>query len=115
MNQKVQLFIENQEVDIFQDSSINIVSSIKDYRQPDKLFTDYSQNFNLPATTRNNKIFKHYYDYDIGDGGFDARKSKEARIEINDRPFKEGYIVLESVDLKYMEITKLTIVKILIP
>ena len=101
MNQKVQLFIENQEVDIFQDSSINIVSSIKDYRQPDKLFTDYSQNFNLPATTRNNKIFKHYYDYDIGDGGFDARKSKEARIEINDRPFKEGYIVLESVDLKY--------------
>ena len=101
MNQKVQLFIENQEVDIFQDNSINIVSSIKDYRQPDKLFTDYSQNFNLPATTRNNKIFKHYYDYDIGDGGFDARKSKEARIEINDRPFKEGYIVLESVDLKY--------------
>ena len=101
MNQKVQLFIENQEVDIFQDSSINIVSSIKDYRQPDKLFTDYSQNFNLPATTINNKIFKHYYDYDIGDGGFDARKSKEARIEINDRPFKEGYIVLESVDLKY--------------
>lgn len=101
MNQKVQLFIENQEVDIFQDNSINIVSSIKDYREPDKLFTDYSQNFNLPATTRNNKIFKHYYDYDIGDGGFDARKSKEARIEINDRPFKEGYIVLESVDLKY--------------
>jgi len=101
MNQKVQLFIENQEVDIFQDNSINIVSSIKDYREPDKLFTDYSQNFNLPATTRNNKIFKHYYDYDIVDGGFDARKSKEARIEINDRPFREGYIVLESVDLKY--------------
>ena len=36
MNQKVQLFIENQEVDIFQDNSINIVSSIKDYREPDK-------------------------------------------------------------------------------
>ena len=101
MNQKVQLFIENQEVDIFQDNSINIVSSIKDYRSPDKIFTEYSQNFNLPATTRNNKIFKHYYNYDIGDGGFDARKSKDARIEINDRPFKEGYIILESVDLKY--------------
>lgn len=101
MNQKVQLYIENQLVDTFDSSSINIVSSIKDFREPGKLFTDYSQNFNLPATNTNNKIFKHYYDYDVIEGGFDARKSKEARIEINDIPFKEGYITLNSVDLKY--------------
>ena len=101
MNQKVQLYIENQLVDTFDSSPINIVSSIKDFREPGKLFTDYSQNFNLPATNKNNKIFKHYYDYDVTEGGFDARKSKEARIEINDRPFREGYITLDSVDLKY--------------
>ena len=101
MNQKVQLYIENQLVDTFDSSPIKIVSSIKDFREPGKLFTDYSQNFNLPATNTNNKIFKHYYDYDIIEGGFDARKSKEARIEINDRPFREGYITLDSVDLKY--------------
>ena len=101
MNQKVQLYIENQLVDTFDSSSINIVASIKDFREPGKLFTDYSQNFNLPATNTNNKVFKHYYDYDVVEGGFDARKSKEARIEINDRPFREGYITLDSVDLKY--------------
>ena len=61
MNQKVQLYIENEQVDVFQDSSINIVSSIKDFRSPDKLFTDYSKNFTLPATPRNNKLFKHYF------------------------------------------------------
>jgi hypothetical protein len=101
MSQKIQLYIENEKVDVFQDGSINIVSSIKDFRSPDKLFTDYSRNFTLPATSTNNKVFKHYYNYDILDGGFDARSSKEARIEINDRPYKDGYITLESVDLKY--------------
>ena len=72
MNQKIQLYIENVQVDVFQDGSINIVSSIKDFRSPDKLFTDFSRNFTLPATARNNKVFKHYYNYDILDGGFDA-------------------------------------------
>ena len=100
MNQKIQLYIENEQVDVFQDGSINIVSSIKDFRSPDKLFTDFSKNFTLPATSRNNKIFKHYYNYDITDGGFDARQTKTARIEINDRPYKEGYINLDSVELK---------------
>ena len=54
-------------------------------RDPSKIFTDFSKNFNLPATSRNNKLFKHYYNYDIVDG-FDARKSaKEAIIEVNNR------------------------------
>ena len=101
MNQKIQLYIENEQVDVFQDGSINIVSSIKDFRSPDKLFTDFSRNFSLPATARNNKVFKHYYNYDISQAGFDARKTKSARIEINDRPYKDGYITLDSVDLKY--------------
>jgi len=99
MKQKVQLFIDNQEVDVFEDGSINIVSSIKDLRDPSKLFADYSRNFNLPATSRNNKVFRHYYNYDIIDG-FDARKSVEAIIEVNNRPYKYGYINLEGVDLK---------------
>ena len=99
MKQKVQLFINNEEVDVFEDGSINIVSSIKDLRDPSKLFADYSRNFNLPATSRNNKVFKHYYNYDIVDG-FDARKSVQAIIEVNNRPYKLGYINLEGVDLK---------------
>ena len=101
MNQRIQLYIENEQVDVFQDGSINLVSSIKDFRSPDKLFTDFTRNFSLPATSRNNKVFKHFYDYDITEGGFDARSAKEARLEINDRPFREGYITLDSVDMKY--------------
>ena len=104
MKQKVQLFINNEEVDVFQDGSITIQSSIKDVKDPGKIFTDFSKNFTLPASNNNNKIFKHYYKYgvDVVDsGGFDASISQEARIEINNRVFREGYIMLEGVDLKY--------------
>lgn len=100
MKQKVQLFINNQEVDVFDSGSINIQSSIKDVKDPAKIFTDFSRNFTLPASSKNNKIFKHYYKYDII-GGFDARKTVESRIEINNKVFREGYIMLEGVDLKY--------------
>ena len=100
MKQKVQLFINNQEVDVFQDGSINIQSSIKDVKDPGKIFTDFSKNFKLPSSDINNKIFKHYYNPNVLDG-FSARVAQEARIEINHRVFREGYIMLEGVDLKY--------------
>ena len=47
----------------------------------------------------NNKIFQHYYNFDI-DFGFDARNKADARLELNDLPFKNGKIKLNSVDLK---------------
>lgn len=100
MKQKVQLFINNEEVDVFQDGSITIQSSIKDVKDPGKIFTDFSKNFTLPASNRNNKVFKHFYNGSIVDG-FSARVAQESRIEINNRVFREGYIMLEGVDLKY--------------
>ena len=99
MKQTVELFIDNQQLDVFTDGSINIQSSIKDAKDPTKIFTDFSKNFTLPASDRNNKFFQHYYNYAID--GFDANNAKEARIEINSRVYKEGYITLEGVNLKF--------------
>ena len=78
MKQIVQLFIENEQVDVFQDGSINIQSSIKDVKDPAKIFTDFSKNFTLPATDRNNKVFKHYYNFAID--GFDKNRNKQQSI-----------------------------------
>jgi len=100
MKQVVQLFIDNEQVDVFESGSINIQSSIKDLRDPGKVFTDFSRDFTLPASKRNNKVFKHFYNYHIDDG-YDATQAKEARIEINNKPFRQGYIMLEGVDLKF--------------
>jgi len=97
--QKIQLYIEGQRLDTFTDESVTITQSIKNVKDIDKVFTDFTKTFSLPASKTNNKIFKHYYNFDII-GGFDARIRKPSNIELNNSPFTEGLIKLEGVDLK---------------
>ena len=97
--QSIQLYIEGQRVDMFKDESVNITQSIKNVKDVDKIFTEFTKTFTLPASKTNNKIFKHYYNFDII-GGFDARTKKNATLELNYLPFKKGKIKLEGVDLQ---------------
>ena len=97
--QKLQLYIEGERVDMFKDESVSITQSIQNVKDPSKIFTDFSKTFSLPASSINNKIFKHYYNFDIV-GGFDARTKKSSNIELNNLPFRTGKIKLEGVDLK---------------
>ena len=97
---KIQLYIENVLVDLFDDEIIELTSTIQDVRDIGKVFTDYSQTFTVPASKTNNKIFKHYYNYFITTGAFDSRKKKSAEIHINYSPFRKGKIYLNSVKMK---------------
>ena len=97
--QVVQLYIEGQRVDLFDDETISITQSIQNVRDISKVFTDFTQTFTLPASKTNNKIFKHYSNYNI-DNGFDARKKKSAKIELNAKPFRNGKVKLEGVEVK---------------
>ena len=91
----LQLFIEDQEVDLFQDESVTLIQTIQDIRDIEKVFTDFSRSFNIPASKTNNKLFKHFYDYHII--GFDARKKIKAELFLNYKSFKKGKIKLEGV------------------
>jgi len=95
----VQLYIQGERVDMFEEESISISDSIQNVKDIQKVFTSFSRTFSIPASKENNKIFKHYYNSDI-DNGFDARIRKKATIEVNNMPFKTGFIQLEGVDLK---------------
>ena len=97
--QQIQLYIEGERVDIFDDESVSITQSIQNVKDIGKVFTDFSRTFSLPASKTNNKIFKHYYNFNI-EGGFDARTKKSSNIELNNIPFRDGKIKLEGVDLK---------------
>ena len=97
--QSIQLFIEGERVDMFKDESVSITQSIQNVKDIDKVFTEFTKTFTLPASKANNKIFKHYYNFDIT-GGFDARTKKSATLELNNLPFKKGKIKLEGVDLQ---------------
>ncbi len=97
--QIIQLYIEGKRVDMFKDESVNITQSIQNVKDIAKIFTDFTKTFSIPASPTNNKIFKHYYNFSI-QNGFDARTKKDAIIELNNLPFKNGKIKLEGVDLK---------------
>tara|TARA_R110001606_G_scaffold399094_2_gene580481 strand:+ start:986 stop:3274 length:2289 start_codon:yes stop_codon:yes gene_type:complete len=96
---EVQIYIEDQRIDLFKDESIEVTSSIQDAKDISKVFTDYSQSFALPASAENNKIFKHFYNFNIS-GGFDGRVRHEAKIYINSLLFKKGKIFLNGVNMK---------------
>jgi hypothetical protein len=102
---KVVLYIKDadnvfQAVDLFEDETISVTSKIQDIRDISKVFTDFSQSFTVPASKKNNKIFRHFYNYFISEGEFDARKKVDARLEINYIPFREGKIFLNGVKMK---------------
>ena len=100
MQNKVQLYIEDQRIDLFSDETIELKSSIQDFRDIGKIFTTFSQSFNVPASNKNNKVFKHFYNFNITNGAYDSRSKKTAVIEINHLPFREGKINLNKVDIR---------------
>jgi hypothetical protein len=97
--QEIQLYIQGEQVELFKDESVSITQSIQNVKDIAKVFTEFTKSFTVPASKKNNRIFKHYYNYDIV-GGFDARQKVSSTIELNYLPFKNGFIKLEGVDLK---------------
>jgi hypothetical protein len=97
--QQVQLYIGDQRIELFKDETISLTETIQNVKDIAKVFTDFTKTFSIPATKSNNKVFKHYYNFDIV-GGFDARTKRSGSIKLNGVDFKKGKIKLEGVDLK---------------
>lgn len=95
----VDIYIEGQKIDLFEDETISVTQGVQDVKDISKLFADFSQSFNVPASKRNNSIFKNYYNQDI-DNGFDARTRKAGLINISTLPFKTGKIQLNGSKLE---------------
>ena len=87
-----------QNVDLMEEDLITLTQVIQDAKDLDKIFTDYSKTFNLPASKTNNKLFKHWHNQDVI--GVDNQRMLNARIELNHLRFRDGVIKLESVVMK---------------
>jgi len=88
-------------LDLMEEELISLTQVIQDVNDIEKIFTDYSRTFNLPASKTNNKIFKHWYNPDID--GFDSTVFCSARIELNHLHFRFGKIQLNEVVMKFGE------------
>ncbi|NQW36884.1 MAG: hypothetical protein HQ471_07765 [Flavobacteriales bacterium] len=94
------IYIGNWRVDLYKDESVSVTSSVIDVEDITKNKTDFSKSFTVPASDRNNILFKHWYDADI-DNAFDARIKVDGRIELDGIPFKIGKFKLQKVNVKY--------------
>lgn len=94
-----EVYIGNERLDLFEQDAINIVQNIQDVNDISKISAEFSQSFSVPASNRNNRIFKHFYNPTINNG-FDARINKEGFIMLDGVPFKFGKIRLESVKIE---------------
>ena len=99
----LKLYVADQDgvltqVDLFKDESVTLTQSIQDVRDIEKVFTDFSQTFSVPASKLNNKVFQHFYNYNIE--GFDARVKRDSELFLNDELFRKGKIKLEGATTK---------------
>jgi len=97
--QKLVLYIGSERLDLFKDETVSLTQTIQNVKDIKKIFTEFTQTFSVPASKKNNKIFKHYYNFHINNG-FDARIKVNSSLELNDLSFKTGKIALTGVDLK---------------
>ena len=108
--QKIILYIQPQivnsiaeqdfvRVDLMEEELITLTQVIQDVKDIEKLFTDYSRTFNLPASKTNNKLFRYWFNPDVNN--FNNQIFSTAKIELNHLDFKTGKIQLNEVVMKF--------------
>jgi hypothetical protein len=108
MKREVRVFIEGQQLDLFNDENIEVNSSVQNIADISKTSTDFSQAFTIPATPRNNAIFQHFYQSDV-DGTYNYQERKDGYIEIDMTTFRSGRIQLEKSNIKNGQVENYTI------
>ena len=95
------------QIELFDFESVELVQSIQDVRDIAKVFAEFTRTFTVPASRTNNRVFKHFYNPDIGretDPGdnlnFDATRRLDAELHLNFLLFKKGRLQLDAVNMK---------------
>lgn len=88
-----------ERLELFDFESIELTSSIQDVRDIGSVFTDFSQQFTIPASQTNNRLLNHFYNESITNG-YDARIKRKGYITLNGITFRDGYIRLSEAVLR---------------
>ena len=104
----IEIFVNNEKIDLYGNENVQINDSIQEVKDIGKIFTSYSRTFTVPASKKNNKIFKHFYNYNIVNG-FDPREKVKATIKKNGADYKRGFVQMMKSHLKNNKPTHYTI------
>lgn len=86
-------------LDLYGDEVIPLKYNIENIINPDKLNTNYSKQFDLPATKNNNRFFKAYYDVTT-DGNFNPYKKVDVIVRIDSIEIFKGILQLYEISYK---------------
>jgi len=98
MQRKVQLYIDGNRIELFNDEQIQVTSSIQNVNDLSKTYTDFSQGFTVPASDYNNSFFEHWYNSDVNFTS-DNNLRKDAYIEIDLTTFRKGKVQLDGATI----------------
>ena len=91
---------ENSErLELFNDETINLTSTVQNVQDISKTFTDFSQSFTIPANDHNNRILQHFYQSDVN-ALIDYNLRLDSFIEIDLTFFRRGKLQVEKANLK---------------
>jgi len=99
MERQVRVFVEGQKLDLFNDETIEITSTIQNIQDISKTYTDFSQSFTIPTSPINNSIWEYFYENAVT-GNINYQERLNGFIEIDMTFFRRGKIQMEKSQLK---------------
>jgi len=88
------LQIDGTPVDLFNDESIPLTRQLKDLMNLSTVWTDYTKDFQIPASETNNAIFANWFDENLVMGAWNPNLGKDGTIFIHGLPVFEGRVEL---------------------
>jgi hypothetical protein len=88
------LQIDGTPVDLFNDESIPLTRQLKDLMNLSTVWTDYTKDFQIPASETNNAIFENWFDENMVMGAWNPNLGKDGTIFIHGLPVFEGRVEL---------------------
>lgn len=97
-------YIGDTQIDLFDNESIPYIGKLVDIQDITSLFSDFIETFSIPATSKNNKLLKKWFEVGI-DNGFNPNKRLSSTLEVNTLPFRKGKTQLEEIKYEKGEIS----------
>jgi hypothetical protein len=112
MKRQVRIFVtklfETRTLDLFNDESIEVNSTIQNIQDISKTFTDFSQSFTIPASANNNAVWEYFYENAVN-SSINYQERLDGYIEIDSTFFRRGKIQMEKSQLKNGQANNYTI------
>ena len=93
------LFQKAERIDLFEGETVMYRGKLVDADNIEAVFNDLVNTFTVPASPKNSKIFKNWFEIGIKDG-FNPNLRVDSYIEYNTLPFRSGKTQLEEIKNK---------------